>query len=90
MEEEQLKIVMEMSSGKQRNGDNLIRVDFGQASNESLGGGGGHSYIMGDIDVRQGLSNPYPLQTKISAKFWTLRRQMAENFRKYILPNARK
>ena len=34
--------------------------------------------------VRQGLSNPYPLQTNISAKFWTLCRQMAENFRKYI------
>ena len=36
------------------------------------------------MDVRQGLSNPYPLQTNISAKFWTLSRQMAENFLKYI------
>ena len=45
---------------------------------------GGHSYISEDMDVRQGLSNPYPLQTKISAKFWTLRSQMADNFRKYI------
>ena len=50
-------------------------------------GGGGRSYIM---DVRQGFSNPYPVQTKISAKFWTLRRQMVENFRKYIPPKARK
>ena len=48
------------------------------------GGGGGHSYIIEDMDVRQGLSNPYPLQTNISAKFWTLSRQMAENFLKYI------
>ena len=48
------------------------------------GGGGGHSYIIEDMDVRQGLSDPYPLQTNISAKFWTLCRQMAENFQKYI------
>ena len=34
--------------------------------------GGGHSYIIEDMNVRQGLTNPYPLQTKISAKFWTL------------------
>ena len=42
---------------------------------------GGHSYIMEDMDVRQGFSNPYPLQSKISVKFWTL--QAAGNFRKY-------
>ena len=30
---------------------------------------GGYSYIIEDMDVRQGFSNPYPLQTKISAKF---------------------
>ena len=48
---------------------------------------GGHSYIMEDMDVRQGLSNPYPSQTKISANIWTLPRQMAENCRKYI-PNT--
>ena len=41
----------------------------------------GDSYIMEGMDMRQGLSNPYPLQTKISAKIWTLRRRMAENFR---------
>ena len=41
----------------------------------------GYSYKMEDMDGRQRLSNPYPLQTKISAKFWTLHRQMAENFR---------
>ena len=35
--------------------------------------GGGHSYIMDDIDVCQGLSNPYPLQTKILTKFWTFK-----------------
>ena len=29
----------------------------------------------------QGLSNPYPFQTKISAKVWTLCRQMTENFK---------
>ena len=29
---------------------------------------GGHSYIIEDMDVHQGLSNPYPFQTKISAK----------------------
>ena len=34
-------------------------------------GGGGHSYIIEDMDVRQG-------------KFWTLRRQIVEHFRKYI------
>ena len=54
------------------------------------GGGRGHSYIMEDMDVRQGFSNPYPVQTKISAKLRTLRRQMVEKFRKYIPPNARK
>ena len=26
---------------------------------------------MDDMDVCQGLSNPYPLQTKILTKFWT-------------------
>ena len=45
---------------------------------------GVHSYIIDDMDVRPGLSNPYPLQTKISAKFWTLCSQTVENFRKYI------
>ena len=30
---------------------------------------GGHSYIMDDMDVCQGLSNPYPLQTKILTNF---------------------
>ena len=39
--------------------------------------GGGHSYIIKDVDVRQTLT---PLQTKILAIFWTLCRQMAENF----------
>ena len=29
------------------------------------GEGRGHSYIMDDMDECQGLSNPYPLQTKI-------------------------
>ena len=29
---------------------------------------GVHSYIIEDMDVRPGLSNPYPLQTKISGK----------------------
>ena len=43
--------------------------------------GGGALYIIEDMDVRQGLSNPYPLQTNISAKFWTLCRQMAKLFR---------
>ena len=28
-------------------------------------GVGGHSYIIENMDVRQGLSNPYLLQTKI-------------------------
>ena len=40
--------------------------------------GGGHFYIKEDMDVCHGLSNPYPLQTKPSAKFWTFCRQMAE------------
>ena len=48
------------------------------------GGGGGHSYIFEDMDVREALSNPYPLQTKISIKFRTLSRQMAAKFRKYV------
>ena len=47
-------------------------------------GGGGHSYIMNDMDVCQGLSNSYLLQTKILTKFWTLCRQMGEIFQKYI------
>ena len=38
------------------------------------------AYIMDDMDVHQGLSNSYPLQTKISTKFFTLCRQMVENF----------
>ena len=50
----------------------------------------GDPNIMEDMDVRQGLSNPNPLQTKLLATFWTLRRQMAENFQKYIPQNARK
>ena len=44
---------------------------------------GEHSYIVEDMDVWQGLSNPYPLQTKISAIFWTLCRQITENIWKY-------
>ena len=34
--------------------------------------GRGHFDIMEDMDVRQGLSNLYPLQPKISATFLTL------------------
>ena len=49
-----------------------------------LFGPGGHSYIIEGMDVRQGLSNPYPSQAKISANFWTFCSQMAEKFRKYI------
>ena len=30
--------------------------------------GGGRSYIFEYMDVRQALSNPYPLQTKMSVK----------------------
>ena len=43
-----------------------------ESSNFTGGGGGeGHSYIIEDMDVRQGLSNPYPLQTKILDPFQT-------------------
>ena len=43
-------------------------------------GGGGHFYVMQDIDVRQELSNPYLLQTKISAKFLTFYRHGGKLF----------
>ena len=46
---------------------------------------GGALLYNGGYDVRQGLSNPYPLQTKISAKLRTLCRQMAENFENIYL-----
>ena len=45
--------------------------------------GGGGSYVMYDTDVQQGLSNPYPLQTNILAKFLILYRRMVEHFWKY-------
>ena len=61
-----------------------IRKFMMEIPSPSSRGGEGHSYIVEDMDVRQGLSNPYPLQTNISAKFWTLCRQMAENFLKCI------
>ena len=41
--------------------------------------GGGHSYIIEGMDVRQGLSKPYPSQTKFSAKFWTPSQPNGEN-----------
>ena len=47
---------------------------------------GGHSYIIADMEC----VNPYPLQTKISANFWPLCRQIAEKFLKYIPQNAGK
>ena len=37
-----------------------------------------------EIFPKTGARGSYPLQTKISAKFWTLCRQMAENVQKYI------
>ena len=47
--------------------------------------GGGHSYIIEDMDVSQGFSNHYPFADQnSSATFWTLCRQMVEHFRKYI------
>ena len=49
-----------------------------------------HPHIMEDTDARQGPSNPYPLQTKISGKFWTPYRQMVESLRKYTPRNAGK
>ena len=36
---------------------------------EKMDVAGGNFYMIEDMDVWQGLSNPYPLQTKISAKW---------------------
>ena len=47
-------------------------------------GGGGHSYIIEDMDVRQGFSNHYPFADGNFGKIIVLCRQMAEHFRKYI------
>ena len=46
--------------------------------------GGGHSYIIEDMDVRQGFSNHYPFADENFGKIMVLCRQMAEHFRKYI------
>ena len=46
--------------------------------------GWGHSYIIEDMDVRQGFSNHYSFADQNFGKVWTLGRQMVEHFRKYM------
>ena len=48
------------------------------------GGGGGHSYIIEDMDVHQGFSNHYPFADQNFGNILDPFRQMVEHFRKYI------
>ena len=48
-------------------------------------GGGGHSYIIEDMDVHQGFFKPLPFADPNFGKILDPSgRQLAENFRKYI------
>ena len=47
-------------------------------------GGGGHSYIIEDMDVHQGFSNYYPFADQNFGNILDPFRQMVEHFRKYI------
>ena len=46
--------------------------------------GGGHSYIIEDMDVYQGFSNHYPFADQNFGNILDPFKQMVEHFRKYI------